>query len=200
MVQDLQNEYKGKNVAIVSIFFNAVKNCSEKPDAAVTTIFLTEVEYQLGKILQDSPQEDMAPYRNPIDAELTKLRINSEGDAKTRQGIATKRSSFERAFIIVDDLDIIRQHPKEYRQLEEEFVNLQKSDFKIFTTSRVPFKLDLILGFCDVHDSEDKLRDGSDHGVPVNIWWQCPTCIDGGEDEYYICDDCFKEGYRCQNA
>lgn len=119
VVQDLQNEYKGNNVAIVSIFFNVAEKCSKTPYTAVTTTFLTEVEHQLENLLPNSHKENLALYRNPIDANLTKSKIYLESDDETRQRIATKRSSFERAFIIVDDLDIVRQYPKEYSQLRK---------------------------------------------------------------------------------
>lgn len=175
---------------------SAAKNCSKRPNAAIASTFLTEVEGQLENILLDPQKEVVVSSLVSIEASLTKTRISSEIDADIRQRVVSKRASFERAFIIVDDLDVVRQYPEEYYQLEEEFVNLQNSNFKIFTTSRVPYKPDPLVGFCDVHGTEDKPVEGPD--VPVKIWWECPLCVDEGGDEYYICDGCFEDGHRCQ--
>lgn len=182
---------------MVSIFVKTAKDCPKRPNTKFTTAFLAEVECQLENILQ-SPQEVSVSPPVANEASLTKTKINSEHDNEIRQRLLSKRASFEQVFIIVDDLDIIRQYPEEYAQLEEEFVNLQNSKFKIFTTSRVPYKPDPLVGFCDVHGTEGKSVDGPDD--PVKIWWECPICVDDGEDEYYICDGCFKDGHRCQNV
>lgn len=162
------------------------------------TAFLAIVERQLGATPRtsgiDSKQASSRSHRNAQKASsLGRKETNDDG---VRREIVRERSFFDRAFIIVDDVDIVRQCPEEYSRLEEELDQLQKYNFKILITSRVPFKADPLVGYCDVHGTENKLVYGSDD--PVLIWWKCPICVDDGEAEHYICDKCFGEGHRCK--
>lgn len=185
-------------MAIVSIFIKEPNDTSAPSNFSFTNTFIAEVERQLKCILNHSSQEGLGSCSILSDEGPSKTSISNGNDDEVRQSIISMRASYERAFIIVDDLDILRNYPQEYSRLEEEFDKLRKSRFKILTTSRVPFKPTPLVGYCDIHGTEDKLVEGSDD--PINIWWECPTCADDGEDEYYICDTCFLGGHRCKDA
>lgn len=200
MAQNLQNEYKGKKTAVISVFLEAAAESSNVADhTSFTTVFLTEVARQLRAAGRASEIDlkQFSPRSNRTAEEASSLGRKEMKDNEVWQEIVRERSFFARAFIIVDDLDIVRQCPEEYSHVEEALDQLQKSNFKILTTSRVPFNPDRLVGYCDVHGSEDKLVYGSNE--PVLIWWECPICVDdGGKAEYYICDECFGKGHRCK--
>lgn len=196
MAEDLKNEYKGSKNTVISVFLQAAADSSSSRHASFTTAFLNEVERQLRATPRDTEPKTVSSRSISPAKQGSSLDSKGRNDDELRQEIVRGRSCFDRAFIIVDDLDIVRQSPEEYSRLEEELYQLHKSNFKILTTSRVPFKANPLVGSCNVHGPEDQhLVCGSDD--PVLIWWECPICVDAGEAEYYICDECFLGGHRC---
>lgn len=110
-----------------------------------------------------------------------------EPNANTlRRAIGLQIESFDRAFLVLDDLDLAWGDFQDYEHLEDELETLNALGLKIFATSRVQFRSGIRFGNCDVKYNHRSL----------NFWWQCSIC-EVEDPDYYICNKCRDEGHRC---
>jgi len=174
--------------AVVSVF---VRDCDVPeaeldPSGDILTKFLELIDQQLGEELKGKDRTGFGLEESSVARTGDTRSDDPRGDkvVRLRAAITDKLSFFTRAFLIVDDLDMLCANPTDYLIIQHELENLQE-EMKIMTTSRVPFNRSTEGGTCDAKEEEHDIED---------IWWQCVLCMG---DEHYICDTCKVEGFGC---
>ncbi|KAK8080774.1 hypothetical protein PG997_008592 [Apiospora hydei] len=178
IIEDLESSFKGSETAIISVFLQPQPSPAVNGSSSLfSTQLLLEIQRQL-KI--DVPEEnDNRPDSNPEQLTTT--------DDTIYEWIQDRRKLLNRAFLVMDDLDLAFHDAAQYREFESQLCRLQSLGFKILTTSRVPYKT-VDSRQCDVesHSGPAELR----------LWWHCETC---GSGAYDICQDCKDSKQGCNN-
>lgn len=148
------------------------------------TQLLLEIQRQLKS---NTPLCDLDREQNEEESDTAQERHDNE-HVLVYEWIRDQVKPLDRAFLVVDDLDLAFHNIVQYRDLELQLSQLQDLGFKILTTSRVPY-LTGELRLCDVktHTGPAQLR----------FWWHCETC---GSGAYDICQECKNAGNGCNNA
>lgn len=185
VVKDLERSFGNTNTAILSVFLQVPTGPEFYSSARnICQLLLAEIQEQLDSSLAE--HDNRGAGSNKILNTATE-RVNVSGDDldNYRNAILPRLKVFDRAFLIIDDIDVVSTSMVDYLALENEFTVLKGMGMKVLTTSRIPFKLDLGQSVCDV-DKEH---------APLDLWWECSSCLG---DDYSICDACKRDGHRCR--
>ncbi|KAK8042836.1 hypothetical protein PG994_013319 [Apiospora phragmitis] len=180
IIEDLESSFKGPKTAIISIFLQPLSDHAVNGSLyPLSTEFLLEIQRQLKTSLGES--DDDKP-----DAAQDKLISN--GDDAKYEWVRFRIQPLDRVFLVIDDLDLAFRDAVQYRELESQLSRLQSVDFKILTTSRLPYKTGE-LRRCDVET----------HTGPafLRFWWHCEAC---GLGVYDIRQECKDAGNGCNKA
>lgn len=179
--------------AVVSIFLQPIDQSKRQKAIRLTPRgLLTEIQRQLHLITCDTFQKKNHAREN-LKTSIQEPHGSEINDVDSlRCAIESQIKSFDRVFLVLDDLDLAWENFEDYQNLEDELDLLNEKGIKILTTSRVQFKCDTRYGECDADERH--------RGRLVDFWWQCSICrLEDPEvqDPYYICDECKNSGHRC---
>ncbi|KAK8127354.1 hypothetical protein PG984_008462 [Apiospora sp. TS-2023a] len=185
IIEDLRTSFKGPRTATISIFLQSLPTHAGNGNSyPLSTQLLLEIQRQLESNAHVSDIEGEEDDNKSNGAQ----RHHEIGEEALYGWIRDQIKLLDRAFLVIDDLDLAFQDIAQYRELESQLSRLQDLGFKILTTSRVPYLTGELRG-CDV----------ATHSGPAQIrfWWHCETC---GSGAYDICHECKSAGNGCNNA
>ncbi|KAK7926949.1 tol protein [Apiospora marii] len=185
IIEDLRSSFKGPKTAIISVFLQRLSAHAVNGNSLLlSTQLLLELQHQLKS---NTPPSDLDRERNEEEPDKSQKRHENEDEALF-EWIRDQVKPLDRAFLVIDDLDLAFHDITQYRELESQLSQLQGLGFKLLTTSRVPYLTGELRG-CDVetHTGPAQLR----------FWWHCETC---GSGAYDICQECKNAGNGCNIA
>lgn len=105
-----------------------------------------------------------------------------------RAAVASELSPLERAFLLLDDVDLCDS--RQWRAIETELAILQQQRMNIMTTSRLSLWHEYSTAYCDTEMEPDHSH------LPTQLFWYC-RCQDSVEEAILVCQSCKDAGYVC---
>ncbi|KAF3004451.1 hypothetical protein E8E14_002765 [Neopestalotiopsis sp. 37M] len=192
VVKRLRGDSSSDRTAVISIFLQPVSETKRQEAVRLSPqSLLAEIRRQLLLIISTTFQGNHQGHESPETSLQESPNPETNVDS-LRCAIDLHIKSFDRIFLVLDDLDLAWGDFTEYQDLEEELDALNDKGIKILTTSRVQFKCDTRYIECDANPKHS--------GRLVDFWWQCSICRFRDPEvqaPYDVCDECKDAGLRC---